>query len=168
VVWFICTCEAHGEDNPNYIDDCLLSVPGVPRDRHPDSWDNLYQLVAGQAVEVKESNVKLEKGIFVGFADQSLTIHTQQQNLVSPRTQISEIRLRPRRAGRNTWIGAGVEAAAGLGIGAGIGAGLSHDSGGDLANLQPVVIGVTAGVAALGSVLGNLPQHCLQGTLIHK
>jgi hypothetical protein len=50
----------------------LLSVPGVARDRHSDSWDNLYQLIAGQAVEVKESNVKVEKGIFVGFADRLL------------------------------------------------------------------------------------------------
>jgi hypothetical protein len=106
----------------------LLSVPGVARDRHPDSWDNLYQLVAGQAVEVKESNVKLEKGIFVGFADQSLTIHTQQQNLVSPRTQFRKFDYVP---GARAWIEAGVEAAAGLGIGAGIGAGLSHDSSGD-------------------------------------
>ena len=138
----------------------LISVPAFARDRHEDSWENLRQLVAWQAVEVRESNGKVERGSFVSFTDRSVTIRTGQQNLVMPRPQVSQIRLRPRNLGRNTWIGAGIGAAAGLGIGAGIGAGLSHESGGDFTNLQPVVIGVAGGVGALvgavvASTLGN-------------
>lgn len=88
----------------------LISVPAIARDRHEDSWDNLHQLVAGQAVEVRESNGKIEKGSFVSFLDRSVTIDTGRKNLVVPRQQISKTRLRPRNVGRNTWIGAGIGA----------------------------------------------------------
>jgi hypothetical protein len=165
---FICTCEAMGKTILTILMIGLLSVPGVARDRHSDSWDNLYQLIAGQAVEVKESNVKVEKGIFVGFADQFLTIHTQQQNLVSPRTQISEIRLRPRRAGRNTWIGAGVEAAAGF-----------RDLRWHRRRPFSPIAAETSQIYSRryrsyrGSGRSRIcsrqsPQHCLQGTLIYR
>jgi hypothetical protein len=164
---FICTCEAMGKTILTILMIGLLSDPALP-EIGIRILGTTYQLVAGQAVEVKESNVKVEKGIFVGFADQFLTIHTQQQNLVSPRTQISEIRLRPRRAGRNTWIGAGVEAAAGF-----------RDLRWHRRRPFSPIAAETSQIYSRryrsyrGSGRSRIcsrqsPQHCLQGTLIYR
>lgn len=135
----------------------LFCAPVTARGSRSDSWDNLRQLASGQLLEVGRADGEVNKGTFVSFSDESITIQTERQNLVVPRTQVSRIRLRPRHVRRNLWIGAGVGAAAGLGIGAGLGAGLSHESGGDFSNLQPAIIGATAAGGALaGAIIGSV------------
>ena len=84
----------------------FLSVPIAASDRQLGSWDNLRQLGVGQALEVREIGGKIDKGSFVSFVNESVTIQAGQRNLVLPRAQILQIRLRPPHSRRNVWIAA--------------------------------------------------------------
>jgi hypothetical protein len=147
---------------------CLATDSGFARPaangRHGDTnltdWQNCRQLVAGQEIEVTTSNGRSVQGAFIGFGDQSISLHRKQNDITIPRTEVSRVQLHPAKRGRYTWIGAALGAGAGAGVGAGIGEQVANESGGDFRNLKPAIIGVSAGIGALvgaliGSVIGS-------------
>ena len=126
----------------------------------PKSWQNLQQLGAGQEIEITRINGGSERGTFVGFADQSITLRETQQDITVARTDVSRVRLRTPGRRRYLWMGAAIGAGAGAGLGAGIGEGVASGSGGDFRNLKPAIIGVSAAIgaaagAAIGLAIGN-------------
>ena len=136
-----------------------LVTPTVTRagDGKLTSWNNLQQLIAGQDIEVAKRGGDTVRGPFVTFADDSIRLVSNQQDLRIARTDVSRVRLRPARGRKYTWIGAAMGAGAGAGVGAGIGEQVASGSGGDFRNLKPAIIGVCAGAGALaGAAIGYL------------
>ena len=119
-------------------------------------WQNLQHLKNGQEIEVKKADGAVMRGAFLSLADESIYLRHQQQEMAIARKDVSSVRARPTKNRRNIWVGAAIGAAAGAGVGAGLGEQLANESGGDLRNLKPAIIGVCAGVGALtGALVGS-------------
>jgi len=128
----------------------------IARDGDLTSWQNLEKLAAGQAIEVAKTNGASLQGTFVSFVDQSITLRGKQQEIVVPRPDVTQVRLRSHGGRGWTWIAMAAGASAGLGVGAGIGESVATESGGDFRNLKPAIIGVSGGIGALvGALIGS-------------
>jgi hypothetical protein len=126
-------------------------------DANLTSWQNLHQLGTGQEIEVTKTDRGVVRGIFVGFADHSISLRKEQQDLTVTRTDVSRVRVRRAGGRRYLWIAAAIGAGAGAGVGAAIGGHTANESGGDFKNLKPAIIGACAGIGALaGAAIGSL------------
>jgi hypothetical protein len=138
----------------------LLSTSSIARSHPLDNWENLRALAPGRSIEVFRTDHTTVKGAFAGVDNEALHLQKSGQEITIARPDVALVRTRSAHAWRATWIGIGIGAGVGLAVGFGLGENLNTASGGDFANLKPVIAGGMAGVGALiGAVVGSVIGH---------
>jgi len=132
----------------------------------PNSWENLKRLALGQSIQVIQQKGESLKGKLAGISEDSITVTRKQQTIAVPRSAVSRVRISGKRR-TYTLIGATIGAAAGVGLGAAGGESLNQSSGGDFANLKPVItVGCGAAGALIGAMVGSLAGN--RGTIVYR
>ena len=116
-----------------------------------NSWENLKKLQAGQRIQVVQMDMKLQKGTFLGFTDEMISLRIKKDEVAVPREEVLRVSLRgkPKR-GRNALLMMGVGAGVGAISGAAVGAGF-HEAGETglfMLVFTPIGAGVGAAVGA--------------------
>jgi len=112
----------------------------------PDAWDNLRHLRVGQKIEVVDINLKLLKGTFVGFSEESISLRAGNDEVTVQRPDVFRVTdLEHSKRGRHALLGLAI----GLGTGFAVGAAL------DTSELMGGAQGtMKAGLTPLGGVVG--------------
>ncbi len=118
----------------------------------PDDWDNIGRLKAGRRIQVVDMKLKATEGRFLRYSDAGIVVRTHAGEVLIPRANVFSIKDRESsHRGRNTLIGLGAGAAAGLTIGA-IKGKTYHETGETpvfVAVWTPIGAGIGAAVGAV-------------------
>jgi hypothetical protein len=111
-------------------------------------WQNIAQIRTGTRVQVVEQSLKSTSGRFVRFSETDLTLKVEDKEIVISRDRVYRVTVAGKNRKRNTLIGLGAGAAAGVALGAAI---MERESGygGAVAGTTVGFAGVGAGIAAL-------------------
>jgi hypothetical protein len=132
----------------------------------PNSWEALKRLAPGQSIEVIQQKGESLKGKLAGVSEDSIAVATRRQTIAVPRPTVSRVLISGRRR-TYMLVGAAIGAAAGAGLGAAGGESLAQGSGGDFANLKPVItVGGGAVGAAIGAMVGSLAGK--RGAIVYR
>ncbi len=127
-----------------------LAPPGWAQSAQ-NSWDSLRRLRVGQKIQILHMSGKSSQGQFVQYSEQAISIRSGPDQLSVPRTAVFSVRtLGGSHRLRNTLLGLGMGAAAGLAIGAVKGA-TYHEAGETgvfVLVWTPIGAGIGAGVGA--------------------
>jgi hypothetical protein len=117
-----------------------------------ESWDNLKRLQAGQKIEVVDMELKSVRGTFVSYAEDGISLQTDNGPVSLERARVMRVSLREHsKRARNALIGAAI--GAGIGVGLGLAAARTgvHETGeeyGVMVIFTPIAAGAGAGLGA--------------------
>jgi hypothetical protein len=135
----------------------LAAAPAAPlRAQSPsrDSWDSLRQIDPGQQVQVVLMNAQSHRGKFVSYNDQALSLTSKDSGVTLNRDQVLRVSmLDGAKRKRNTLLGLGIGAAAGLAGGGLLYKRLNND--GATQEATNLLLGITGGAAAAGAAMGR-------------
>jgi hypothetical protein len=132
----------------------------------PYSWENLKRLAPGQSIQVIQQKGELLNGKLGSVSEDSITLTREQQTIAVPRSAVLRVRISGKRR-TYTLIGAAFGAAVGLALGATGSESVNQSSGGDFANLKPVItVGCGAAGALMGAMIGSLAGN--RGTIVYR
>jgi hypothetical protein len=132
-----------------------LVFPSGALARNSKSWSNLAELKPGEQVVVMAVDGARHRGAFRGYSDEAITIREGNRDLTTERTQVQAITVSaPSHRLRNTLIGLGIGAGAGLALDRSLGAYLRNESNPPGARALiwglPIAIGGTIGAVIPG------------------
>ena len=130
----------------------LIAGPGrLQSAQAPEqSWDNLGQLRAGEAIQVVDANMKSYTGDFAAYTQESISLRQDGREITISRAEVASVKRRGEsHRRRNVLLGLAIGAAGGLAVG-GIQGKTYHETG-----ETPVFMAVWTPVGAgIGAVTG--------------
>lgn len=135
-----------------------ISTPAWTRETEKADWQSLNTLRSGEKIEVVDSSSRTQKGSFVGFSEESMSLMIDATHVDVPRFEVQRVTSLGRsRRGRNAIIGALI--GAGAGVVAGIIAGQSYHEEGETGLFMLLTLPVgTAGGALIGACVPSHPE----------